>query len=186
MIRRAAKHDVDQVLPLIYTAAGSVLHILTGTNGEAETLGILKGFFVLEGNRLSYENILVAERNGQVVGVLVCYPGSQCEALDRPFLEWQRARYGQVRTKIVKEARDDEYYLDTLAVADACRRQGIGTALMATCERKALEEGYDRVSLLAEESNERAFPLYRKLGYIADSILHLGGHDFHHMVKLLK
>ena len=84
-----------------------------------------------------------------------------------------------------KEAQDDEYYLDSLAVMEEYRGQGIATALIRRFEAEARVQGNDKVALLAEESNEPAFRLYRKLGYVTEGIVRIHGDDFHHMVKLL-
>jgi ribosomal protein S18 acetylase RimI-like enzyme len=186
VIRPATKEDVAQAVPLLLLAMGSIGNMLAGTADDEVALTILLEFFQQEANRLSYQNTLVAERDGRVVGALVSYHGSRCEELDRPFLAQQRARYGQVYMEIPREARSDEYYLDSLAVAEEYRGQGIATALISAFEIHAVMRAYDKVALLAEESNAPAYRLYRRLGYEADSTLNICGHDFHHMIKRLK
>ncbi len=182
-IRAAIPTDAAQAIALLLIAMGSIGNRLAGTADNVETALILEEFFRREDNRLSHRNTLIAEREGVVVGALVAYHGSRCEALDRPFVERQLERYGHILVEIEREAEPDEYYLDSLAVADTHRGQGIATALIAAFEAEARAQGHSRVALLAEESNVPAFRLYRKLGYQSDGIRRIDGHDFHHLVK---
>jgi len=185
LIRRAKPADAAHAVPLLVTAMGSITNMLAGTADAAEAQTILQDFFRKDDNRVSHQNTLVAERDGRIVGALVSYHGSCCEEMDRPFLDRQRALYGSERTEIPREAQPDEYYLDSLAVAPEYRGQGIATALIAAFESHAAMLEHPRVALLVEESNEPAYRLYRKLGYIVDSRLTIADHDFHHMVKQL-
>jgi ribosomal protein S18 acetylase RimI-like enzyme len=185
MIRNATKEDAAQAIPLIHKACGSIANTLVGADDDEEIVNILMEFFQQEGNRLSYQNTIIAERDHHVVGVLVSYHGSRCEGLDQPFLDRQYALFGRVIRNIAKEAQPDEFYLDSLAVAEEFRRQGIAAMLIAAFEESVRAQGYDKVALLAEESNKPAFRLYRKLGYVTDGIVCIHGDDYHHMAKLL-
>jgi ribosomal protein S18 acetylase RimI-like enzyme len=185
MIRQATPEDAAQTVPLICAASGNIAETLAGTRDGNEVLRVLGEFFQQEGNRLSYRNTLVAERQGVVVGALVSYHGSRCEELDRPFLDRQQAEHGRIIMEIAMEAQPDEYYLDSIAVAESVRGQGIATALIARFEQLAIMLGYDKVALLAEESNKPAYRLYRKLGYITDGVMRILGTDYQHMVKIL-
>ncbi len=89
---------------------------------------------------------LVAERAGEVIG------------------------YGVVLTGLTSvEERDEVVYryakVSDLAVAPACRGQGIGTALLVACEALAREAGvaWLRIGVLAE--NRGAFALYEREGF---------------------
>jgi ribosomal protein S18 acetylase RimI-like enzyme len=55
--------------------------------------------------------------------------------------------------------------IDTLAVAQAYRRRGIGRTLMAAAERWASERGADQIELSVWEFNEQARAFYTALGY---------------------
>ncbi len=56
-------------------------------------------------------------------------------------------------------------HVDTLGVAEAYRRRGIGRALMAAAEAWALEQGAQDIELQVYEFNEGAQALYRETGY---------------------
>ncbi|ASS75410.1 hypothetical protein CIG75_10690 [Tumebacillus algifaecis] len=185
MIRPARKEDVQPAIALIYATIGNIGNTLAGTDDPVEVTRVLESFFIQEGNRLSYENTLIKEQEGQVVGVLVSYLGSQTYKLDQPFLDRLIAQTGDPTLTITKEAKDDEYYLDTIAVASAYEGRGFGTELMRAFEDKARLEGQQRLALLVEQNNERARRLYEKRGFLADESLTVSGYLFDHMVKPL-
>lgn len=59
----------------------------------------------------------------------------------------------------------DEFYVDNIAVAPECRRQGVGRALMGELIRRARGGGASFLSLEARLSNLPAQGLYRGLGF---------------------
>jgi ribosomal-protein-alanine N-acetyltransferase len=61
--------------------------------------------------------------------------------------------------------KDDEAHLLLLAINPACRRNGIGTALMAWLEACALTAGIGFIYLEARARNDEARAFYRRLGY---------------------
>ena len=64
----------------------------------------------------------------------------------------------------------DELHINSLAVAPARRRQGIGSELMRGVLAKAREEGAVRATLEVRRSNEAARALYEQLGFAVEAI----------------
>lgn len=60
-------------------------------------------------------------------------------------------------------------YLSDLAVADRCRRMGIGTELVKACEEACIGWGYDHLFLKVRVGNVAAKNLYENLGYVVHS-----------------
>lgn len=56
-------------------------------------------------------------------------------------------------------------YLDDLSVSEKYRGKGIGTNLIRTAEKFAVETGISTIVFHVEKSNTGAFRLYRRLGY---------------------
>src|SRR5271170_1408953 len=77
MIRQAIRRDAAEAVPLIWQAIGDVAFVLTGTPDVQETTSILSDFFQQEDNRLSYQNALVMEEEGQLVGLVLLYDGAK-------------------------------------------------------------------------------------------------------------
>jgi ribosomal protein S18 acetylase RimI-like enzyme len=55
--------------------------------------------------------------------------------------------------------------IEDVAVAEACRGQGIGTKLLITIEQWAARRGVKRLDLLADRRNNPALGFYRQLGW---------------------
>lgn len=56
-------------------------------------------------------------------------------------------------------------YISNLAVRPECRRQGVAWQLLSTCDRIALEWGFQDIYLHVLENNRQARRLYCKAGY---------------------
>lgn len=184
MIRRAKKDDGRQAARMIYTTIGAIGRTLAGTINDEETIQVLQSFFVQPGNRLSFENTLVAEENGEIAGLLVCYHGSRSAELDRPFLERLRS-LGNKEAHIDKETNSTEYYLDTLHVNERYRNKGAAIQLMQAFEEQARLLGHKKLALIVEPENIPAYKLYQKMGYTEDGKLTVSGEKFVHMVKYI-
>ncbi|MFC4811365.1 GNAT family N-acetyltransferase [Paenibacillus sp. GCM10023250] len=183
--RIATADDAPQVIPLLLEAIGTIAYQLTGASDEADAAERLVDFFKQPGNRISFGHVLVAERDGQVAGMLAAYPGDDAGRLDEPYLARMRRDFGDAERVIVREARDGDYYLDALAVAEAFRGQGVAKTLMAAAEQRATELGFGRTALIVEADNERAYGLYARGGYVDDGMLRIGESDYRRMVKQL-
>ncbi|KKX55842.1 GNAT family N-acetyltransferase [Brevibacillus borstelensis] len=184
MIRYAAPEDASWAAPLIYEAIGDIAHTLTGADKQDEAIKVMEQFFREKQNRISHENCMIAVAEGKPAGLLISYHGSRTEELDRPFAKRLEQLTGTAPI-IVKEARSDEYYLDTLVVDPNYRGKGIGTRLLASFEEEAIRQGYERTALLVEKDNVRARQLYEHIGYQMDGSVMVSGHLYDHMVKML-
>jgi ribosomal-protein-alanine N-acetyltransferase len=64
----------------------------------------------------------------------------------------------------------DELHVNNLAVAQAYRRRGIGTALMTFVLNEGTRLGAHRATLEVRRSNEAARQLYERLGFLAAGV----------------
>ncbi|MDM5153969.1 N-acetyltransferase [Bacillus sp. DX1.1] len=185
MIRKATKTDAKAISPLLYNALHEIAEKITGGTTEMEVLAGLESWFSKKGNRLSYENCFVEEQDGTAVGIIVAYHGSDAEQLDTPIIKHLRKNQQDSTITLEKEADLDEYYIDTLSVSKAYGGQGIGSKLIKAAEIAAYEKGYEKIALLVNLENKRAFSLYKKLGYQEDKTVMLVGEPYVHLVKPL-
>jgi hypothetical protein len=84
MIRRAFPDDAASAVPLILQAIGHIAFVLSGMTDRQETTSILTDFFCQKDNRVSYQNALVKEEDGVVVGMAILYDGSKARESDAP------------------------------------------------------------------------------------------------------
>ncbi|MGI6255359.1 MAG: GNAT family N-acetyltransferase [Acutalibacter sp.] len=89
--------------------------------------------------------ILVAESQGRVVGYL--------------HLEWYELLYSDPMVNVMG-----------IATASACRRQGVGRALLAAGEEWAKSQGASAVRLVSGESRKGAHAFYQRLGFTGNKL----------------
>ena len=111
----------------------------------------------------SYRNAVVAQAEGQVVGMLLAYP------LPTPGLEdlAELPAIPELLRPLVELEYQvpGSYYINALAVFAAFRGSGIGAALLALAESRAGAAGCETLSVQVFAENEGAFRLYRRCGY---------------------
>lgn len=183
-IRYGRPEDAAYVVPLICSAIGDIAYMLTGTQDDVEAAAVLRHFYEREGNRVSYENTIVAELEGCPVGFALFYHGSRMEQLDQPLVERIAAMTNNPGIRFTKEAKPNELYLDSLAVDPAYQGRGIAKALLKAFEEEAVKRGHERIALIVECDNAHARRIYEKIGYAKDGELELFGHIYEHMVKV--
>jgi ribosomal protein S18 acetylase RimI-like enzyme len=201
-IRPAKPADSGLVSRLIYLTMGIEADWLFGRRKGVSTLDVIADLFRRRGNRMSFNLACLAERGGQVAGLLLAYPGRLLARLNW-MTGWHMLRgFGLAATihliriqsayNDLKETEADEYYISNLAVFPAFQGQGIGSLLMAHADDKADESGLQKCSLIVAFGHENARHLYEQLGYkVVRS--HLSDHPkvaegsggYHRMVKTL-
>jgi ribosomal protein S18 acetylase RimI-like enzyme len=65
-------------------------------------------------------------------------------------------------------------WINYLGVDPACRRRGLGRALMAEAERRLRQAGCPKVNLQVRTSNADAIEFYRRIGFAMDDVVSLG------------
>ena len=201
-VRPATSADVKTAICLIYLTMGRLADFLFGSDKPSKAQSVLAEFFVKEANRFSYQLVNVAEMSGRVVGLLLAYSGREIESL-----RFSMARQLFVVCGLpglfrflqrglplmgVKEAKAEEYFINSLAVLPSFQGQGIGTHLLSWGESKARTLGLGKCSLTVEIGNRQASSLYEHLGYrivatveIEQLSRRIGYRGFHRMVKEL-
>ena len=185
MIREAVRSDAALAVPLILQAIGDIAFVLTGTTNSRETASILEGFFGQEATRISFQNALVIENGGQLLGLAILYDGAKARDLDVPLERAAAQKSGDASYCIPTEAEASEFYLDTLSVCPSCQRRGWGRKLIeAACDR-ARKLGHSHLALLVDVDNAAAKGLYERLGFCADYRKWIAGHEYFHMARSL-
>ena len=185
MIRKAVASDAVKAVPLIVQAIGHITFVLTGTTDSQEAAFILGDFFGQKDNRISYQNALVMEEEGEVVGVAIFYDGAKARELDVPLERAAAKRSGDSNYSIPTEAGASEFYMDTLSVSPRCQGKGYGRKLIEAGFDRARKLGHHRIALLIEVDNAAAKPLYERVGFCTDYTKLVAGQEYFHMVRCL-
>jgi len=174
-IRPAQPTDAEVASVLLYSAyAHTQVTYPLPAEHKNMFIGPLQQFFRKDGNRFSYQYTQVAEQNSAVVGLVLSFGGRDEERLNAA-TGWQLER----------EAEDDEWYIDALAVLSNWGRQGIGTRLLQTTEQQARQHNYTKIALNVAQGNKPAQSLYQHLHYLVTHETFLYQHPYIHMEKTL-
>jgi ribosomal protein S18 acetylase RimI-like enzyme len=185
MIRQAVASDAVKAVPLIEAAIGHIAFVLTGTSESLEAASISSDFFGQEDNRISYQNALAMEEEGELVGVAIFYDGAKARELNAPRSSAAAKKSGDSNYSIPTEPEASEFYLDTLSVSPRCQGKGYGRQLIeAGCDR-ARKLGYHRMALLVEVDHVAAKRLYERVGFCTDYTKRIAGQEYVHMVRSL-
>ncbi|MBE9114810.1 GNAT family N-acetyltransferase [Lusitaniella coriacea LEGE 07157] len=137
-----------------------------------------------DGN-FSYKNCVVAEKEGEVVGLLVTFPIPESE--------------GDSATEEVEEASEEPdvlapynleapgtWYVCAIALFPEFCGQGLGTQFIDIALQQAKEQEFKEVSLLCFEQNTGAFKLYQRNNFKIIDRVKVVPHEFiHHTGDLL-
>lgn len=180
MIRIKEQKDNRKVAELVYIIwEGMDLEIIEKFDRET----VLEAFEMClsdEEFRNSERTIHVHEVDGDVAGFVLSYPGHtehefkhvwEKLGLDKKFHPYSPPLE-------LREARDNEMYIDSVATFSEYRGQGIATKLL----KYLLDSEEARpFGLICEVENEKALSLYLKLGFKKDELLELYGQEYYHM-----
>jgi ribosomal protein S18 acetylase RimI-like enzyme len=162
-------------------------------------IDIIAKAFRQPGHDLSYQNVLFAEREKIIVGMVSGYTAEQHrQSSDQPLKE-AAGRYNLrlmvVSTlfaplfRIIDTIADSDFYIQAMAVDKELRGDGVGSALMDFVEDHARANGSTRLSLDVSAGNKGAHKLYEHRGMIIESQwpkrLIIPGLRFFRMVKAL-
>ena len=162
-LRRAGDGDSRKIAELFRISAGGVAdyiwQLLAPEFPGLSLLDIGECRYGREGEAFSYQHCTIADRDGEVAGMLHGYEmpaGTAPE--DDPVLR----PYAELEVP-------GSFYISGVAVYDRFQGAGIGNQLMDHARQIAMADGLSSLCLIVFAQNEGAVSLYRWLGYkIAD------------------
>ena len=184
MINKAKKRDAARCIGLLRLAMEDIAFTLTGANSDGECDEILCSFFVRESNRISYENIYTFSANDEIVGAMCAYFGGDASNLDEPIKE--HLRRAGASENLDAECFEDEFDIDSSAVSEDYRNQGIATALIGRAYEVAKERNFKKLALIVDVKKPKTKLYYERLGFKEDAKILVNNHEFNHLVKDVK
>ncbi len=180
-IRPARPEDYKLVAPLIIQAMEDLACTFANTEDPQKAIPLFEYFFQQKANQYSYENSLVYEEDGLIVGSIIVYDGSLLPLYREPFLEYIALHYNVKDLIIENETLEGELYIDTLSVYPKHQGKGIGSKLLVAIKDKAKKEGHKKVGLLVDYKNPNAKKLYSALGFESVGKKQLGNSVYEHL-----
>ena len=181
MIKNAQKQDAKICIKLLNLAMEDIAYKLSGYDDPVKSDEILEKFFQSEINRLSYKNVYVYKRDEQIIAAMCAYFGGDAWQLDSEISQHLKALGKDAQ--IEKECFDDEFYIDSIAVDEKFRRQGLAKELILHSFAKAKELGHKKVSLIVDVNKPKVRKFYESLGFKFNTKKIINLHEYDHMIK---
>ena len=130
--------------------------------------------FATPAHDFSFENVIVAERDGVIVGAAAGYTAEQHSNCSDEVLTKAKG-FPALRMSLVQVVAgplwrflntvdDGDFYLQSIAVKPECRGEGIGSLLINAMEERAANTNATRIVLDVAAKNEGARRLYERRG----------------------
>lgn len=129
--------------------------------------------YARENTAFSYQNCLMAELGGNVVGMAHSFP---MEVDPDPLPD----DFDPVLRPYAELEEDNSLYISGVAVFEDWRSRGVGQALMAAVEDRARGLGLAAISLIVFEKNDDALRLYQRLGFMESARREIFPHPLIH------
>ena len=181
MIKNAQKQDAKICIKLLNLAMEDIAYKLSGYDDPVKSDEILEKFFKSETNRLSYKNVYVYKRDDMIIAAMCAYFGGHAWLLDREISLHLKALGKDAQ--IEKECFDDEFYIDSIAVDEKFRGQGLAKELILHSFARAKELGYKKVSLIVDVNKPKVRKFYESLGFKFNTKKIINLHEYDHMIK---
>ena len=181
MIKNAQKQDAKICIKLLNLAMEDIAYKLSGYDDPVKSDEILEKFFESETNRLSYKNVYVYKRDDVIIAAMCAYFGGDAWLLDREISQHLKALGKDAQ--IEKECFDDELYIDSIAVDEKFRGQGLAKELILHSFAKAKELGHKKVSLIVDVKKPKVRKFYESLGFKFNTKKIINLHEYDHMIK---
>ncbi|WP_041795459.1 GNAT family N-acetyltransferase [Pararhodospirillum photometricum] len=174
-IRDATDADALPIAALMLQAGeGLYEFLLDGLVPDLSAQAILAHLIEAGDGPLGWPECRVAEREGQVLGMVNAFPVERLDELALDMIPLDRTTH----LAPLFQARDPgSFYLSTMAVVPTQRGVGIGVALIAEVLGMAGARKIPRVSLHVWSTNKGAIALYERLGFTITGQVTLPSHD---------
>jgi ribosomal protein S18 acetylase RimI-like enzyme len=164
LIRKATPDDSAAIAKCLFLAMEEIVFRFIGKNHPAKALEFMLHLVRMENTQYSWQNCIVAEKQGMVIAAINIYDGGKLHELRQPVVDHLKSRY---KRDIVPEdeTAEGEYYVDTLGVLPQYQGQGAGSALLKYAIEELVIQNGLTMGILVDEGNPAARKLYLNLGF---------------------
>ncbi|UDM32338.1 GNAT family N-acetyltransferase [Lentilactobacillus laojiaonis] len=183
-IRDAQQEDAGQIAPLMDIIFDEMeLDVLDDVSEPGLAKVITKAY---QTDTYLYDKAttVVAEADGQVVGVAFGYPSENETDINQVLYNLSKQSADFTKPFIAdSETNLDEWYLDSIAVDPNYQGHGIGSKLLRAVPNLAKNDHKAVVGLNVDYENPNAKRLYEKMGFKTIQTQMIGDHQYFHMQK---
>lgn len=161
MARQTDARDIAQLFRISADGYADYTWSEYAKSGE-DLLDVGEARFSRENTEFSYQNCILAENAGRIVGLLHSYPLYNCPEIEK---EGESDNTDPVFHPFIGMEVPYTLYIPGLAVHKDWRDQGIGSRLLGEAHRRAQAFGLERLSLICFSSNSMALRFYQRRGF---------------------
>lgn len=184
--------DAAIVVPLAFSALAEHALYLANTEKPEIAMAHMKHAFIHpQPNELHFSNfILLKNSEGEIVASISGYEGHRVQDygsdIDSIYAELDHECVFprlQEDDPSDYEADPDEFYIDTIAVKEQYRGQGLVEILIEEMEKVAKDKGFHKLALVAAKHKVKLLGYYQKLGFTSTDERLLGNTLYCHFIK---
>ncbi len=176
--RTAEKEDCKKLAEMINIASGGIVEYLFHDLVPGMTpVQVVAHNLESENSPYSYRSAVVAEEENDVIGIALSFPSSYHKITNTMRNFFPADRLEHLRHFYASRI-ENSWLLDALCVNESHRRNGIGENLISLTKEKAVENGYNALSLTVFADNVVAIPFYKRTGFEIVERVELPGNDF--------
>lgn len=179
LLRVGRREDCSLLADLINESAkGAIDYLLSESNLAQSPVAVMSNMLAHE-LYYSYENSIVAEYQGKVIGAALNFPADGLMISEQMAAHYssQKLQYIQY---FVDNKIEDSWHLDALCVQADFRGYGVGEILLEAVKKDALDFGFSRIGVYVFGSNVRAIEFYKKNGFQLLETIDTDKHEFLH------
>jgi ribosomal protein S18 acetylase RimI-like enzyme len=160
--RMGKEDDCSKIAEGIELASGGIVGFLFhDLLGQYTPSQVMANLLRKKTDNDSYENAIVAEFEGKVIGIVYSYP-----AKFHGISEETRSYFPSNRLTFLADffnsRVEGSWFLDSIYVDEEFRGEGIGSKLIELTKKRAKENGYSQLSLMVMADNEAARRTYER------------------------
>ena len=180
---RDAKLDDAPFIARVVLAGINMLDIdAVITDGQRAIYEHLIEICRMDNTLYGYCNTRIAEIDGEKVGALVAYDGARYAAMRAKTFGLVQQSSGMDLSRNAMETGPGEFYLDSMAILSDHRGIGIGKMLMRDRMDYALNNGFQKVTLLVDKDKLRLQTYYEGLGFLYNEEMFVFGEWYNKLV----
>ncbi len=184
-IRNAFPNDDIYVAELLIQAMGKLASFFTSGADHLVQVSLFRHFFLLTNNQYSFENTIVFEEDGIILGSSNGYDGSRLHELREKFFSYILNKYSVRFPPSIDETEGGEFYIDCVSVFDKYQGKGVGKLLIMAMLEKGKLLGLKKAGLLVDENNVKAKRLYEDIGFsIVDEKIFMNDLYYHMQIEI--
>jgi ribosomal protein S18 acetylase RimI-like enzyme len=165
LYRTGKEEDCSKIAEGIESASGGIVNFLFhGLLGEYTPAQVMANLLRKKADNDSYENAIVAEYEGEVIGIVYSYSAKfhGISAATRNYFPGDKLTF---LSEFFNSRVENSWFLDSLYVDEKFRGEGIGSNLIALTKQRAQENGYKQLSLMVMADNAVARSTYQRNGF---------------------